>query len=126
MRAETVECGSAEIGAGAACAAGVGAACDGALCVLRRDVPIGPPTTGLDASADWLSCCAFSRDDPAGVGERTGAGIAAMGVPASTCGDRESPDGDPADVELRMAARRCCNVFMPVPGDVELLASGVL
>jgi hypothetical protein len=75
-------------------------------------------------SADELSCWELSRDCPTVVGDRAGVGIAAMGVPESTCGNRESTEFGP--VELRMAARRCCNVFIPVLDEVELLASGAL
>src|SRR5262245_61245725 len=75
------------------------------------------------ASSDCLSCWEIIRDCPAAVGASAGAGIAASGVPPSTDDKRESAGVGAAADELRMAARRCCNVFIPVLDELELLAS---
>ena len=75
------------------------------------------------ASAGWLSCWETIRDCATAVGASAGAGIAVSGVPPSTGDKRESAAVGAAAEELRMAASRCCNVFMPVLEELELLAS---
>jgi len=77
------------------------------------------------AGIDWLSCWENIRGCAAAAADSAGVGVAASDVLVSTGDIRESAGVGTATGELRMAASRCCKVFMPVPVD-GLLASCVL